>query len=87
MCVQGEIMEVLLDIVGGIVAWWKYGCIGDSVFLSLFLAVSFLLFPVYECLGHHSCMSSSFPIALVRGRSLVRDFISNGHAKVHSVCS
>ena len=31
--------------------------------------LSFLLFPLHECFGKHSCMSSPFPIVILNGPS------------------
>ena len=41
----------------------------SSVSLSYFV----LAFPMRECLGKHSCMSSSFPIAILNGTFLFRE--------------
>ena len=50
----------------------------SSVTLSYFI----LAVPMCECLGKHSCMSSSFPIAILNGTTC---FFPTAQLQVHNV--
>ena len=39
----------------------------SSYSLCLFYLISFLLFPLRDCQGKHSCMSFQFPVAILNG--------------------
>ena len=52
-----------------------------SVFIYFFVFL-IIVFPMRECLGEHSCMSS-FPIAILNGTC----FLSTGQLQVHTVYS
>ena len=62
-------------------------CVSSSVSWSYFI----LAVPMRECLGKHSCMSSSFPIAILNGNSsffsLVQENINMPSGHYYRLCS
>ena len=62
-------------------------CVSSSVSLSYFI----LAVPMRECLGKHSCMSSPFPIAILKGTSsflsLVQENMNIPSGHYYKLCS